>query len=343
MDCLSLIKDLYSTHNSVVALVQVYNIFVNFLTIIGNTVLIWALRRTQQTKTISYQFIIIMSASDLTSSLIGIVFLTLILNKQYHRQCRLKLATQLVMNAANYLSVLMIFLIALDRYLHMRYLERYSIKFTKKRGYWLVLISFAFALLISTCLALPLPQITHSIMKTGFFSISSLFLIAIITLYCKALHALRRKEDQIARSIINQNRALGKAAKRVSICFLILTGPIILLHTLDGINNQVTIVDSSVLNLCIWFAFITFLANGFCSSVIFISLNIKIQRLLRRVVMGYWNSLRSAVGAIETGAWTPVACPCMPNWCRACNLRLWINIIFRVLSIVKLILLYHIH
>ena len=300
MNCLSLMKDLHGIHNNLIALVQAYNIIVNFLSIIGNAILIWALRRTQQTNTMSFQFILIMSASDLISGLIGIVFITLILNEQYHRYCWLRLAVQFVLNIANYFSSSMVLLIALDRYLHMRYMEQYSLKFTRKRGYRLVLMTFVFSLLASLSFTLPLSKFTYNIMKTGYFFMACLFLMSIIMLYCKALQALKRKENQMARSILNQNRALGKAAKRISICLLILTGPIVLFHVLDGINSQVAIIDSSVLDLCIWLAFITYLTNGFCSSVIFISQNTKIQRLLRRVLIDYWNSLRSTVGAMET-------------------------------------------
>ena len=285
--------------NAFLPLLRAYNILIGGLNITFNATLIWALRRTGQTKTISFQFIAIMSFSDLAMGINSILFITLVTFEQYNEYCWLKLAIQFVLNILNCFSILMIFLIALDRYLHMKYLEQYSLKFTKKRGYLMVIASFAAALFTSTVFILPLAQFTFGIIQTVFVLVAAVFLISVIILYHKALRILKGKAHQVTGSIINQNKALGKAAKRVSICLLILTVPILLCRIIDGVNKQVAYVDSSVLGFWCLTAYITFLANGFCSSIIFISQNVKIQRLLRRVAMGYWNSFRSEVGTMK--------------------------------------------
>ena len=299
MNCLSFIKDLYGTPKSIIILIQIYNVLIGILNITGNAILIWALRRTRQTKTISFQFIAIMSASDFSIGIIGLIFITLLSFDPYQNYCWLKLTVQFALNACNYFSVCMVFLIALDRYLHMKYLERYSLKFTKKRGHFLVMLLLSFSVLISGILSLPLSHFTHSIIQIVYFCMSVFFLLSIIMLYWKALHEMRRKASQITRIIINHNKALSKAGKRISICILVLIAPIVIILLLDGVNENFRFFNSSDFKPFIWFAFITFLGNGFCSSVIFISQNIPIQRILRRIARQNWNRVQAAIGTHE--------------------------------------------
>ena len=300
MYCKKYIRSINDTGHFFITFIRAYNILIGVLNITGNAILIWALRRTGQTKTISFQFIAIMSASDLTIGVIAIVLMTLLSLDPYQNYCWLKVTTVAVSSTFNSFSSFMIFLIALDRYLHMKYLERYSIKFTKKRGYLLVIMSFALALLISISLFLTLSQLAYSTFQMVIVSTAILTLISVIILYHRALQVLRRKAHLITSSIISQNRALGRAAKRVSICFLILTGPIILYHILDIAVGHKAIKDSWGLSSFSWLAYITYLGNGFCSSVIFISQNIKIRRVLKKLLMDKWNRIRSVVGTMET-------------------------------------------
>ena len=294
-NCHSFIKVLYAIPRSIIILIQVYNVLIGVLNIIGNVILIWGLRKTRQTKTISFQFIVFMSASDLITGIISPICMTLLSTEPYQNCCWMKLAVQAALATCNYFSAVMVLLIAFDRYLHMKYLERYSVKFTKRRGYFLVVISLVVIALPNAIFVAPLSLPAHGILKLAYFSFAILLPIAIIMLYCKAMQAMRRKANQITRSIINHNRALGNAAKRISICFLILTTPIIVSHILDGVNMQVGFIDQPVVNTCIWLAYITFLANGFCSSVIFISQNILIRRVLRRTMLNKLNCFRSKV------------------------------------------------
>ena len=304
MHCLSFLESLYSIPTAVATLIRIYNIIINILSILGNTILIWALRRTRQTKTISFQFIIVMSASDLISAILSMTLLTMISFRHYQKYCWLTLSVQAILNACNYFSAFMIFFIALDRYLHMKYLEQYSRKFTKRRGHLLIVIFLVLALFCSNFFILPHPPFVYSILVTIYFAICMLFLISVIILYRKALATLRRKAHLVTISIINKNRALGKAANRISLCIIALAGPIIILQILDGVNMQLSFIDQSVIAVCIWFAYITFLGNGFCSSIIFISQNTPIRRLLRKVAVNNWNRirlLRGRVGASTSG------------------------------------------
>ena len=292
MHCLSFLKTLCSNPTIVVRLIRIYNVTINALSILGNAILILALRRTRQTKTISFQFILVMSVSDLTSAILSMTLLTMLSFHQFQRICWLALSVQAILNACNYFSAFMVFLIALDRYLHMKYLEQYSRKFTKRRGHLLIIFFLILALFFSNFFIFPLSPFIYSILVTIYFAICMLFLISIIIVYHKALSALRRKAHLVTSSVINKDRALGKAAKRISLCIIVLAGPITVLHIIDGVNMQLSFIDPSVIGVCIWFAYVSFLGNGLCSSVIFISQNTPIRRFLRNVAVNNWNRIR---------------------------------------------------
>ena len=300
MYCQSFIKSLSGVPSIILPLIQTYIVAINILNVMGNALLIWALRRTKQTKTLSFQFIMIMSFSDLACGILCLPSLPLLLHDEYRKYCSLKLSTQAVVTACNYFSGSMVFLIALDRYLHMRYLEQYSRKFTKRRGHFLILAFLLLAVLSSIVFILPFSQFIFSTLVATCFATCMVFLMSVIILYHKALSTLRRKAHLVTSSIIHKDRVLGKAAKRISLCVIVLAGPIIILQIIDSVNMQLSVLDPSVIAVCMWFAYITLLGNGFCSSFIFISQNTPIKRLLKKVATDNWSRIRMLGGRVDT-------------------------------------------
>ena len=299
MACKPFLKELSNITETVSRLITAYNVLIGALNIGGNAILIWALHRTRQTKTVSFQFIAVMSAGDLIAGLIAITLLTLISLEPYWEHCWLISTIQVTLTICNSFSILMVVLIALDRLLHMKYLERYSSILTKRRGHLLIMPSLLFTFLTSAVFMLPLPPDAYAVWQSVFFALAVLLLISILVLYYYALRALRLKACHLTRSILNQNRILGKAAKRISICILLLTTPLVVLLMLDGINKRHSFIKESDLNVCIWFAYITLLSNGFCSSIIFITQNRPIHVFLRRMIWYPYNRIRAMVGATE--------------------------------------------
>ena len=113
-------------------LIRIYNAIISVLNITGNLLLIWGLNKTGQTKTISFQFIILMSISDLISGLSSLVFLTMVPLKYYTKYCPLTQSRQMLLGCCNLFSMFMLVSVALDRYMRMKFMERYSLVFTKK-------------------------------------------------------------------------------------------------------------------------------------------------------------------------------------------------------------------
>ena len=306
MACLTHFKDVHGIPKVWITLIQIYNILIGVLNIAGNAILIWTLRRTRQTKSLSFRLIAIMSVSDMIIGITGLVFLTMLLLELYENHCWLKLCTEFVLITCNYISLFMLFLIAYDRYFHMKYLERYSEKFTKRRGHLLVVVSIILALCAGAVFILQIPLQAHLILESAYTLLTSPIFVSIIILYKLAQRTLRRKAHQITRRIIHQNRALGKAAKRVSTCIIVLSSPIFILHILDRCHIYLKVFNEIALNTCGWFAHITFLGNAFSSSIIFISQNVPIQRFLKRTMLYHWNRFRPIVDTTETSTFKTV-------------------------------------
>ena len=300
--CVSHFKGFNSIPSLWMTVIQIYNILIGILNVGGNGILIWALRKTGQTKSLSFQLIAVMSASDFTIGVTGLVFISPMLLERHQSNCSLTLITEFILITCNYISMFLLFLIALDRYLHMKYLEAYHLIVTKKRGYFLIIGSFFLALSTGVVFILQFTLIVHIIVESVYTLLTLLLLASVMIMYYSAMRALRRKAHQVTRSIINHNRALGAAAKRISICIIVFSSPIFVLLVLDNINTFMNLWDASLLNTLRLFSYITFLGNGFCNSMIFISQNVSIRRYLKRVTFHGWHLTRSVVGTMETNA-----------------------------------------
>lgn len=237
-----------------------------------------------------------MSTSDLIVGFTSLVCLTVVTFDQYASKCWLRLFTKLLLHACNNFSVLMIALIAFDRFLRMKYLERYLSVFPKRRGYILAALAILASITSSTIFVLPLPDVTYTVLKSMYFSASTMVFAIIFVLYYKALRLLKRKASKLTRIVTSEAKAFGKAAKMIAICLMILVTPWILLNISSVLNTRYELKLN--LNVFMWFSYITFQANAFCSSVIFISQNRPARRLLNKVI-GYPFNRRSSV--VDTG------------------------------------------
>ena len=302
MECVLPIKDAIHSPQLFTTLIQIYNILIGVLNISGNATLIWALRRTRQIKSLSFQMVIIMSSMDLAIGIQSLVFLPLMFDEQYQSFCWQKLTIQFLLLTCNYVSVFMLLLIALDRYLHMKYLVRYSLIVTKKRGYYAIFVSAFLAISISAFSNLQISSISRMIIRSVYETIMLILLASVILIYYAALRAIRRKAHQLTGNIINRNKTLGRAAKRISICILILSAPVTIFLILNEAACFEELMDPSIVYSCIWIGYITFLGNGFCSSIIFISQNRPIKRMLRRVARNNLNRIRPVAETMETQA-----------------------------------------
>ena len=276
-----------------------YNVVIALFNLTGSSLLLWALKKTGQTKTISFQFIIMMSISDLIGSINNAIFLTLITWKEHSMNCWMSSSVQFLLGTLNIFSFLMIVLIALDRYLHMKYLDRYPSIVTKRRGHLLAVAAFFVASLINGILLLPIPNGESVILQILFIISVCPFLLCILVLYRGAMRELRKKSSQLTSRIVTQTRTLSKTAKLVTICITVLTIPLLVIQAVELVDEDTNLVSSRLIDNMKPFAYATYTFNVFCSSIIFMSQNRPIRMLIKRIGRCPQTGRRSVVRPID--------------------------------------------
>lgn len=280
--------------------IRAYIVIIIIFNISGNAILIWALKKTGQTRTISFQFIIIMSISDLVSSIANSIILIITsISQQNKTICWIRLLCQFLLSTCVAYSFIMVALVALDRYLHMRYLERYPSVVTKKRGYCLAIASFVYASTVHVIYSLPLSYNVPYISQSVYIFSTSPIIFSIFVLYYKAMRAMRTKASQLNRSVIAQTRTLSKAAKRITVCVLVLTLPTITIQSIELVNKHFNFSSLSVLGSAKIFAYITYSSIAFWSSYIFMLQNRPIRLLLRRLVRYHLSCEATKIGSTD--------------------------------------------
>ena len=299
MKCGTLLIFSLDITTAVVPYLYTYILIVGVTNIIGNAFLIWALKKTGQTKTISCQLIIMMSISDLISSANNLILLIITTFRQYETRCWFRLFSQCLQRTCNGFSFILIALIALDRYLHMRYLERYPSVVTKKRAYIMAIALCLLLSVINIIFVLPFPYNISDVSNAVYLFSTFPIIFSVFIMYYRAMKAIRTKASQLTRSVITTTRTLSKAAKRITLCVVVLTLPMIITQMLELANRQHKFIRYTSLDNIRLFAYISFTSIAFWSSYIFISLNTPIRMLLRRFARYSCKRNTSTIGSTD--------------------------------------------
>ena len=276
-----------------------YNTLTAVFNITGSSLLLWALKKTGQTSTISFHFIIMMSISDLIASICNAIFLALITWKEYSMNCWMSSLLQFLVGTFNTISFLMIVLVALDRFLHMRYLERYPSIVTKRRGHLFVVAALFVASIANASLFLVTSESEVAIIRVFYVISVILFLFSIFMLYRGAMRALRAKSSQLTSSVITQTRALSNTAIMVTVCATALAMPLFAIQVIELADKHNRLMSQSLLYGVESFAYTTHTVNAFCSSAIFMSQNRAIREMVKRIGRCPHMRRRSVVQAAE--------------------------------------------
>ena len=285
---------------SITAYLSAYILLIGTLNVTGNVLLIWAIKKTGQTKTISCQFIVMMSVSDVALSSMNIILLIATRFQEQEMSCWFRLFSLFFLNTCNGYSMLMVAFIALDRYLHMRYLARYPSIVTKKRGHFLAVTSFLLLSVINAIFVFLQSKNVLQVFQIVYLLASAPIVFTIFMLYYNAMKAIRKKASQLAMDVITRTKTLFKAAKIITICIIGLIMPMLAMQVLQLANNHYKFATSSLMDNLKLCAYTTFTSNAFCSSVVFMSLNRPIRLLLRRSIRRFFRCTTVAVRSTDT-------------------------------------------
>ena len=276
------------------------NIFVNLLNILTNCFLICALIKTRQTKKISSQFILCLSISDCCVGLILQPMVILLLTYFVKdRNCALEMTAEFLSYVFPQISGVMIMIVALDRFLHMKHLNQYSLYMTRKRGSLLVVTNVVVALCIASCSLVASLYGKFFIFNAILVGVDASVVIAIYVFYTITYRTIHRHLDQmreeqlqinilsphITKNIPKHDLELAKTMvfilTALSICYL----PYFILGLIWSYYHHYKEAQAiPTLNILVWWSFILVYLNSSLNAIIFSARNKRISLLLRKVL-----------------------------------------------------------
>ena len=156
------------------------------LNILVNSGLLYGLKKTGQLKRTSCKFIALVTLSDFFTGAVVQPLVAAVLTQSGSENCLLELSTQFIAWISIEFSALMVCLVALDRYLHMKYLMKYPLLMTKKRALVFVIL----CALVAVALAVGSVVASNNNTAFTFYVISMLVCLpvpsVIVALYFKA-------------------------------------------------------------------------------------------------------------------------------------------------------------
>ena len=285
------------------ALVGVSNMFLN-------SFLIYAVLKLERPLNISYQFIVCLSISDLfvgllCQSLFGIVLLL----EHEIANCTWEIATQCIVYLTLQFSGFMIIIISFDRYLHMRYLNKYNKYMTTKVAKILV----ATAVIAVICLMVSSIFVSfhggYFAYHTGVVGIQVILVTGISIIYISTYLSVKnqtqqlriqtnglhdkdgetevKKTDRSKPSNLNLAKAVVFVLLAMTICYL----PYIIIGFFHSYITYVKIKDPGrSLHVLLHWSYVLVCVNSSCNVMIFISNNTKIKRLVFDILCGTASS-----------------------------------------------------
>ena len=281
----------HSTHNLSVQVIwplRITNSCIALFNIFGNSFLIYALKKTGQITNMSLQLIVLMSVSDCINGIIGLSLTNIILWKEHNPLCNIRVATQFTHNLFLSFSFTTVLLIAIDRFLHIKYQQRYPIIATKRRGTILLLFVIFCEALVAFVSSMPFLDHGGKIGQLVYITGATSIIISVAILYYKTFKIINRRvlsmNTPVMKNTFTHNKRIMNAALSISMCMIFTLTPYIIVGILSEISMRSQGKVSKELLTFKWFTYLVSLANGVCSCIIFIAQSRPVKRLLKDMI-----------------------------------------------------------
>ena len=288
-NCTSSIPSVRNFSHEVLWSLRITNSTIGLLNIFGNSLLIYALKKTGQTTAISLQLIVLMSISDVINGTVALFLTNIILWKQFDSDCYLKLTAQFLQRLFLGFSFQIVFVIALDRFLHIKYLQRYPIIVPKRRIRFLVGFIFLSHAMIAFVSSMPFLGVYMKIANLVYICVAAVGVITILVLYYKTTRLIRQRVSSMGSSFMQrtiiQIKTLVNVALSICICTLLLLTPYIIGVVILEVRSRHQAQNATEVAIFRWYANLATLANGVCSCAIFTLYNRPVKQFMIRTIM----------------------------------------------------------
>ena len=252
--------------------------------VLSNALVVFILIKTKQMANITCKLIFMLSVSDL---MVGLFGQTLFTTMFYVQNCLVARASIFVLVFAVHLSIYIISIIGVDRYLRIKHYASFKVIWTTKVVISLISVATIFALFQAVMTTIGLLSDQKLITETIYIAADSIILGMIIFLQILTVRTSNsiHKESQITTSERIGEKIAKLSLRIMFLLFFFLTpGPV--LHILRSITeNKVKKLEKSVLEFFSVIGMIFIFGNSAANAVLFLMTNVKAKRFLRNIKM----------------------------------------------------------
>ena len=282
-------EDEISPGNLVV--IMTVNTAVAISNILVNTFLIYALKTTGQLNTLSNKLIVCLSISDTGVGLFGQTFYLASIVFMYHGNisCTAELFTQAFSFACCHFSGVMLAIISIDRYMHIKHSRKYSSLMTGRRATVLIFINLVIALAVSSTSVVASIKRTFHIFDFIMSTVDAFVVFFIWCNYILILKSIKKQMKSILKRKTSERQGLSPKVRADAV----LAKTILLIITAQIISYFPYFISSitwsymyqnkkekyrDIVALIVFWSIIFVCSNSTLNAVIWIYRNPKIKR-----------------------------------------------------------------
>lgn len=296
-------------------------VIINSLLILSNIaaslLLSYAILKLGLLKSISHRLIFALTISDCS---IGIILqpslVAILMVKHADLQKTAAMIGQFSAFLFAHFSSVMIMIIALDRYLHMRYLQQYSVYMTKKRCHVMILCNFMANFILAVIAVFSSFEGFFIYLNIAFTAVDALLLLAVVCLYSCTYLSIRKRV-----SVMDLNKGFSARRKRydfelakgmmfvllsIFICYAPFNVFEAIIYFKSHMNAKLTNGNKSLLIGYYWSLLIIF-CSPTCNAVLFIAFNRRIRSFAKSFIWQMHDVQEEQVSNENKDATTPAS------------------------------------
>ena len=280
--CCKFLIEISILSQSQLVIITVINVILMAGNITINTLVIYILTKTKQIGNITCKLIFVLSVLNITIGLFSQNLLTIAL---YGNNCLFETAYRIISELLFHISMYLIAIIGIDRYLRIKYYMTFKVIWTPRVVS--ILISIGFAIAISQAIVANLGFLIgreHMAIiiyyATDVLILSAIIFLQILTI--RTSNAVRNVSPIVTSG--RSNNKIRKLSMRIMLFLCIFIAPNKIMFVLHNIiQEELNDYGKSIFKFIMYLSELFVFANSFANAALFLVTNVKAEKLLRKI------------------------------------------------------------
>lgn len=280
--CCKFLIEISILSQSQLVIITVINVILMAGNITINTLVIYILTKTKQIRNITCKLIFVLSVLNITIGLFSQNLLTIAL---YGNNCLFETAYRIISELLFHISMYLIAIIGIDRYLRIKYYMTFKVIWTPRVVS--ILISIGFAIAISQAIVANLGFLIgreHMAIiiyyATDVLILSAIIFLQILTI--RTSNAVRNVSPIVTSG--RSNNKIRKLSMRIMLFLCIFIAPNKIMFVLHNIiQDELNDYGKSIFEFIMYLSELFVFANSFANAALFLVTNAKAEKLLRKI------------------------------------------------------------